>query len=166
MGSHSAVRHRLPAANSRKELLMRAIKTDLSRRTFVAGSLGGIVALSTMVSAKSQNAAMKKEPTNRVQTNTVILVNVFTVEPENQQKLVDLLKGGTGEFFSKAPGFISSRILSGKNGTRVINYSQWKSAEEIAAFRQEPYFGPYVQRLKALSSAESIECEMVYDKHV
>ena len=145
---------------------MRAIKTDLSRRTFVAGSLGGIVALSTTASAKSPNAALKKEPMDRVETNTVVLVNVFTVEPENQQKLVDLLKAGTGEFFSKAPGFISSRILSGKNGTRVINYSQWKSAEEVAAFRQDPYFGPYVRRLKTLSSGESIECEMVYDKRV
>jgi len=145
---------------------MRAIKTDLSRRTFVAGSLGGIVALSTTASAKSQDAALKKEPMDRVETNTVVLVNVFTVEPENQQKLVDLLKAGTGEFFSKAPGFISSRILSGKNGTRVINYSQWKSAEEVAAFRQDPYFGPYVRRLKTLSSGESIECEMVYDKRV
>jgi heme-degrading monooxygenase HmoA len=123
------------------------------------------VALS-MAPAKSQNRALNKEPTHRVETNTVTLVNVFTVEPANQQRLVDLLKAGTGEFFSKAPGFISSRVLSGKDGTRVINYSQWKSAEEVSAFRQDPYFGPYIQRLKALSSAESIECEVVYDKHV
>src|ERR1700676_1905696 len=137
---------------------MRAFKTDVSRRTFVAGSLGGIVALSTtMAPAEGQNGALKIEPTNRFETNTVTLVNVFTVEPENQQKLIDLLKGGTGEFFSKAPGFISSSVLSGKAGTRVINYSQWKSAKEVAAFRQDPYFAAYIQRLKALSTAESIE---------
>ena len=145
---------------------MRVIKTDLSRRTFVAGSLGGIVALSTMAPADGQNRALKIEPTKPVETDTVTLVNVFTVEPQNQQRLVDLLKGGTGEFFSKAPGFISSSVLSGKDGTRVINYSQWKSAQEVAAFRQDPYFGPYIQRLKALSSAESIECDVVYDRHV
>jgi quinol monooxygenase YgiN len=141
------------------------MKTDLSRRTFVAASLAGMVAPS-MAPAKSQNGALKKEPAYRVETNTVILVNVFTVEPENRQKLVDLLKGGTDEFFSKAPGFISSSVFSSKDGTRVINYSQWKSAEEVAAFRQDPYFGPYIQRLKALSRAESIECEVVYNKHV
>jgi heme-degrading monooxygenase HmoA len=145
---------------------MRTIKTDLSRRRFVTGSLGGVVALSTLAPAKGQNGGLKIEPANRLETNTVTLVNVFTVEPQNQQRLVDLLKGGTGEFFSKAPGFISSSVLSGKDGTRVINYSQWKSAKEVAAFRQDPYFGPYIQRLKALSSAESIECEVVYDKHV
>jgi heme-degrading monooxygenase HmoA len=148
-----------------KELLMRTFKTDVPRRTFVAGSLGGIVALS-MAPAKGQSGALKKEPTNRRNTNPVTLVNVFTVEPENQQKLIALLKEGTGEFFSKAPGFISSSVLSGKAGTRVINYSQWKSAKEVAAFRQEPYFGPYIQRLKAVSTAESIECEVVYDEHV
>jgi heme-degrading monooxygenase HmoA len=148
-----------------KELLMRAIKTDLSRRTFAAGSLGGILAL-TMAPAKSQNEVSKMQLTNRVGTHTVALVNVFTVEPKNQQKLIELLKGGTGEFFSKAPGFISSSVLSSTDGTRVINYSQWKSDKEVAAFRQDPYFGPYVQRLKALSRAESIECELVYDKHL
>jgi heme-degrading monooxygenase HmoA len=140
---------------------MRAIKIDLSRRTLVAGSLGGIVALAT-----TKAAAKSIKPPNRLETNTVTLVNVFTVEPDNQQKLVDLLKRGTGEFFSKAPGFISSRVLSGKDGTRVINYSQWKSAKEVAAFRQDPYFAPYIQRLKAVSTAESIECEVVYDEHV
>jgi heme-degrading monooxygenase HmoA len=116
-------------------------------------------------SQKPKRGAENKAP-NRLQTNTVTLVNVFTVEPDNQQKLVDLLKQGTGEFFSKAPGFISSRVLSGKDGTRVINYSQWKSAKEVAAFRQDPYFAPYIQRLKAVSTAESIECEVVYDEHV
>jgi heme-degrading monooxygenase HmoA len=142
-------------------------EVDLSRRTFVAGGLGGIVTLSTTLApAESQNKALKMEPANRVETKPVTLVNVFTVEPENQQKLINLLKRGTGEFFSKAPGFISSSVLSSKDGTRVINYSQWKSAKEVAAFRQDPYFGPYIQRLKALSSAESIECEVVYDKHV
>jgi heme-degrading monooxygenase HmoA len=143
-------------------MFMRA-KVDSSRRTFVGASLGVIVALATTTGpAQSQNNELK----NGSQTHTVTLVNVFTVEPDNQQRLVNLLKEGTIEFFSKAPGFISSRVLSSKDGTRVINYSQWKSLEAVAAFRQDSYFAPYIQRLKALSSAESIECEVVYDKHV
>jgi heme-degrading monooxygenase HmoA len=138
-------------------------KIDSSRRTFVGGSLGVIGALSTTTApARSHNNDLK----GGSGTHTVTLVNVFTVEPDNQQKLVDLLKQGTIEFFSKAPGFISSKVLSSKDGTRVINYSQWKSVKEVAEFRQDSYFGPYIQRLKTLSSAESIECEVVYDKHV
>ena len=142
---------------------MPAFKTEISRRTFVAGSLVGVVALATEVApAQSQNSRQQMESTIRVETNTT-LVNVFTVEPQNQQKLVDVLKGGTDEFFSKVPGFISSSVLKSNDGLRVINYSQWKSAKEVAAFRQDPYFGPYIQRLKALSIAENIECEVVYD---
>ena len=145
---------------------MPAFRTEISRRTFVAGSLVGVVALATGAApAQSQNRSQPMESTIRVDTNTT-LVNVFTVEPENQQKLVDMLKGGTDEFFSKAPGFISSSVLTSKDGRRVINYSQWKSAKDVAAFRQDPYFGPYIQRLKALSNAESIECEVVYVNHV
>jgi heme-degrading monooxygenase HmoA len=146
---------------------MHAFKTELSRRTFVAGSLVGVVALATRVApAQSQNSRQQMESTIRAEMNTTTLVNVFTVEPENQQKLVDVLKGGTDEFFSKAPGFISSSVLKSKDGLRVINYSQWKSAKEVAAFRRNAYFGLYIQRLKVLSIAENIECEVVYVNHV
>jgi heme-degrading monooxygenase HmoA len=146
---------------------MPAFKTEISRRTFVAGSLVSAVALATEVAAaQSQGSRQHMESTIRVETNTTTLVNVFTVEPENQQKLVDVLKGGTDEFFSKAPGFISSNVLNSNDGRRVINYSQWKSAEDVAAFRQASYFRLYIERLKALSNAESFECGVVYVNHV
>jgi heme-degrading monooxygenase HmoA len=146
---------------------MPAFNTEISRRTFVGGSLVGVVALATEVApARSENSRRQMESTIRVETITITLVNVFTVEPENQQKLVDVLKEGTDEFFSQAPGFISSSVLNSKDGRRVINYSQWKSDKDVAAFRKDPYFGLYIQRLKALSKAESIECEVVYVNHV
>jgi uncharacterized cupredoxin-like copper-binding protein len=92
-----------------------AFKTELSRRTFVAGSLVGVVALATEVAtARSQSRRQQMESTIHIGTNTTTLVNVFTVEPENQQKLVDVLKAGTNEFFCKAPGFISSSVLNSK----------------------------------------------------
>jgi heme-degrading monooxygenase HmoA len=150
-----------------KEIHMGIFKTEHSRRTFVTGNLVGMVALAAnMASAQDQNSAQPMESTIRVGTNTTTLVNVFTVEPEAQQRLVDVLKEGTDEFFSKAPGFISSSVLKSQDGRRVINYSQWDNAKDVAAFRKDPYFGAYIQRLKALSKAESIECEVVYVNHV
>jgi heme-degrading monooxygenase HmoA len=143
-----------------------AFKSELSRRTFIASSLVGVVTLTTLAPpAHSQNRSVQMEPTIRVDTNITTLVTVFIVEPENQQKLVDALKGGADEFFSKAPGFISASVLKSKDGRRVINYSQWRSANDVAAFRQAPYFGPYLQRLKALSIPESIDSEVVYANH-
>ena len=41
----------------------------------------------------------------------VTLINVFTVAPENQQRLVDLLTRATDEFVCLAPGFIGSTHL-------------------------------------------------------
>ena len=100
------------------------------------------------------------EATIRAGSDVTTLVNVFTVEPDNQQKLVQLLKEGTDAFFSKQPGFISSSVHASKEGGRAINYSQWRSTDDIAAFRKDPRFAPYVQRLLALAKIESIECDV------
>jgi len=37
------------------------------------------------------------------------LINVFAVEPENQQRLVELLVEATEDLMSKIPGFIFSK---------------------------------------------------------
>src|SRR6185369_7251520 len=112
-----------------------------------------------------QNGTAKTEATIRTGGDIATLVNVFTVEPANQQKLVQLLKEGTEAFFSKQPGFISSSVHASKEGGRAINYSQWQSAKDIEAFRKDPRFMPYVQSLAALSKAETILCEVVEVNH-
>ena len=101
-------------------------------------------------------------PTINTDSKLTTLVNVFAVEPVNQQKLIELLKEGTESFFSKMPGFVSSSVLRGKGGQQVINVSQWRSVEDIAAFRQDSRFGPYIQRIIALAKAETIECDVTY----
>ena len=105
------------------------------------------------------------EATIRAGSDIITLVNVFTVEPDNQQKLVQLLKEGTDAFFSKQPGFISSSVHASKEGGRAINYSQWRSAQDIENFRKDPKFAPYVQRLAAIARAETILCEVVEVSH-
>jgi len=40
----------------------------------------------------------------------ITLINVFTVEPANQQRLVDLLVRVTDEFVRQSPGFVSSTL--------------------------------------------------------
>lgn len=92
------------------------------------------------------------------------LVNVITVEPADQQKVIDLLRSGIEGFFSTMPGFVSSSVLIGKDGQKVISYSQWRNAADIAAFRQDARFSPYLERLRALAKAESIACDVTYVK--
>ncbi|MCK1388811.1 antibiotic biosynthesis monooxygenase family protein [Bradyrhizobium sp. 21] len=105
------------------------------------------------------------QATIRVGGDITTLVNVFTVEPENQHKLVQLLKEGTESFFSKQPGFISSSVHTSKEGRHAINYSQWRSSRDIDDFRNDPRFVPYVQSLAALAKAETILCEVVEVNH-
>ena len=57
------------------------------------------------------------------------LIKVFTVEPNNQQRLVDLLIDATEKVMSQQEGFISANIHKSLGGTRVVNYAQWKSKE-------------------------------------
>ncbi|MGY8637635.1 antibiotic biosynthesis monooxygenase family protein [Bradyrhizobium sp. 14AA] len=137
-----------------------------SRRAFVATGLGaGVLLAAEMVPSHSQNRTSKMQATIRTGSDITTLVNVFTVDPGNQQKLVQLLKEGTETFFSKQPGFISSSVHASKEGRRAINYSQWASAGDIENFRKDPRFVPYIQSLAALAQAETILCEVVEVNH-
>ena len=145
---------------------MSEIKATPSRRAVVATGLGaGALLAAQIVPSHSQNRSSTMEATIRIGSDITTLVNVFTVEPDNQQKLVQLLKEGTESFFSKQPGFISSSVHAGKEGGRAVNYSQWRSAADIENFRKDPKFTPYVQRLAAIAKAETILCEVVEVNH-
>jgi heme-degrading monooxygenase HmoA len=65
--------------------------------------------------------------------DVVTLINVFTVEPENQQRLVDLLAEATEVVMSKLPGFVSANLHKSLDGTKVVNYAQWRSLEAFEA---------------------------------
>jgi quinol monooxygenase YgiN len=62
-------------------------------------------------------------------SKVITLVNVFTVEPNNQQRLVDLLIEATKKVMSQQEGFISANLHKSLDGTKVVNYAQWKSKE-------------------------------------
>ena len=72
----------------------------------------------------------------------VTMVNIFTVEPANQQKLVDILIEATDAVMSKVDGFVSANIHASLDGTRVVNYAQWKSEEHFTAMLQNPRSTP------------------------
>jgi quinol monooxygenase YgiN len=63
----------------------------------------------------------------------VTLINVFTVAPEDQQRLVDVLADATQTVMRKQQGFISANIHRSLDGTRVTNYAQWQSREAFEA---------------------------------
>ncbi len=58
--------------------------------------------------------------------NLYTLINVFTVEPEHQQQLIDTLVETTEQWVKHLPGFVSASFHKSVDGTRVVNYAQWK----------------------------------------
>ena len=86
------------------------------------------------------------DTTLRVDSAVTTLVNVFAVEPDNQATVHALLQEGIEGMFRTMPGWISSTLHKSRDGKQVLIYSQWRDAEAIAAFRQDPRMKPYLQR--------------------
>lgn len=63
-------------------------------------------------------------------TEQVALINVFTVDPKRQTELVDALDRASQEIFTSMPGFLSANLHISLDGTRVVNYAQWASAQQ------------------------------------
>ena len=81
----------------------------------------------------------------------IVFINVFQVDPSDQQRLVDILTKVTGEIVSKASGFISSTLHRSTDGSKVTMYAKWASLADYEAMRQDPAPRPYLE--EALSFA-------------
>lgn len=55
---------------------------------------------------------------------------------------------------SKLPGFISANIHCGLDGTKVANYTQWKSVEDFHAMQKDPTAQPHLEEEAALAKFE------------
>ena len=88
------------------------------------------------------------------------LINVFTVTPENQDTLVNLLIEATNNTMRHLRGFVSASIHKSLDNTRVINYAQWRSKDDFDAMRTSPEAIPHMKAAAALASFDPIECEV------
>jgi quinol monooxygenase YgiN len=97
----------------------------------------------------------------------VTLINVFTVEPANQQKLVAVLIEATEQVMSKLPGFVSANIHRSLDGTRVTNYAQWRSQAHLEAIYANPSVAPHMRKCTELATYDAHVYEVVHvDMHV
>jgi quinol monooxygenase YgiN len=82
------------------------------------------------------------------------LINVFTVQPVNQQELVDLLVEATRTSVRQVQGFVSASLHRSLDGTKVAMYAQWRSVEDYQAMRRNPTASPYLDKALALARFE------------
>ncbi|TKC65673.1 antibiotic biosynthesis monooxygenase [Pedobacter hiemivivus] len=89
------------------------------------------------------------------------LINVFIVEPINQQKLVDLLILATESGVAKVKGFISSSLHRSIDGTKVTMYAQWGGIEDYEKMRANPVASPYLIEALEIARFEPAMYEVV-----
>lgn len=82
------------------------------------------------------------------------LVNVFTVDSKDQQSLVDLLVTATDEVMRHQPGFISANIHASLDGSRVVNYAQWRNEEDFQTMLRSPDAAEHFGAVNAIATAE------------
>jgi heme-degrading monooxygenase HmoA len=93
------------------------------------------------------------------------LVNIFFVNPEDQQELIDVLVEATDVFMQNVPGFISANIHRSVDGRQVVNYAQWQSRAHFDAMRTDPTASAHMERAADLAEFTPIVCEVVHVRH-
>jgi heme-degrading monooxygenase HmoA len=87
-------------------------------------------------------------------SGVVTLINVFTVAPENQQKLVDMLIEATQRTMGHMPGFVSANIHRSGDGMRVVNYAQWESKEAFETMAKDPRAQKHMAPVSEIATAD------------
>jgi quinol monooxygenase YgiN len=101
------------------------------------------------------------EVTKKVTT----LVNILTVEPENQQKLIRLLRDNTESVVSRLDGWISTSFIAATDQRHVLIYSQWRDLRSVEAMQSDPDMVAYFPRIAALAAFDSLAGDVVYNHH-
>jgi heme-degrading monooxygenase HmoA len=91
----------------------------------------------------------------------VTLINVFTMSPENQQKLVDMLIEATQKTIRHVPGFVSASIHKSADGSRVANYAQWRRAEDFEAMLRDPRAAEHMKPIREIATNDANLYEVV-----
>src|SRR3954463_9789878 len=93
-------------------------------------------------------------PTISKDDQLLTLINVFTVDPVNQTKLLELLIRATQSSVRLLRGFVSASLHRSLDGTKVAMYAQWRSVEDYQAMRSNPATSPYMEQALALARFE------------
>ena len=86
----------------------------------------------------------------------VTLINILTVEPHNQQKLVALLKENTESVVKTLHGWLSTDLVASADGRHVAIYSRWHAPADLEDMRTDPRMLAYFPRIAELASLTSI----------
>lgn len=89
-------------------------------------------------------------------------INTFRCAPHDQDEVVQINIDIVDQVASRAPGFVSAAVHRSIDGTRVVNYLQWETAEHLAAMQRSPEFRSVASRFAGLIEFDPHQCEVVF----
>jgi antibiotic biosynthesis monooxygenase (ABM) superfamily enzyme len=95
----------------------------------------------------------------------VTLINVFTVEPGNQARLIEAWQRSTDEVIRHLPGFVSANINASLDGTKVVNYAQRESQESFTSMLADPAASEWLSKLAEIGTPAPVLCRVVSVYH-
>ena len=93
------------------------------------------------------------------------LINILTFEPENQEKVIELLRGSTENVVSRLDGWISTSFIAATDQRHVVIYSQWRDVVSVEAMQANPDMLAYFPKFAALAAFDGIAGDVVYNHH-
>jgi quinol monooxygenase YgiN len=93
------------------------------------------------------------------------LINLLTVEPEDQPKLIQLLRENTDNVVTRLDGWISTSFLVAKDHSRMVIYSQWRDLAAVQAMQANPDMRACFPRIAALATIDSFAADVAVTHH-
>lgn len=82
-------------------------------------------------------------------------IDIFPVQLDQQQSLVDNLIEDIKTVFKSQPGFVAAAVHRSRDGLRVVNYVQWKSQNDYEAYIHKAEVPLLSSRLSAFGAPNS-----------
>jgi antibiotic biosynthesis monooxygenase (ABM) superfamily enzyme len=97
-------------------------------------------------------------------TGLVTLINVITVKPGMQAAFLEVQMQEFARLAGKIPGSVTANLHRSLDGTRVVNYAQFRSAAAFEAWKSSPEFAEHLAVIRPYvegSAAALYEVAMV-----
>lgn len=72
------------------------------------------------------------------QAGLMVLINTFHVDRDRGEQLIELLRDATETVMRTLPGFVSANLHMSDDGTRIVNYAQWRSQGDFETMQADP----------------------------
>jgi quinol monooxygenase YgiN len=89
------------------------------------------------------------------------VINVFTVAPRDQARLVQLLTNATQSSVRHVPGFLSAALHRSLDGTKVTMYAQWRTVEDYQRMRSRSDTSPFLAEAMTIATFDTGLYEVV-----